>query len=56
MNCSNMFIKSSSSHPNPAKPHPTSGFVENIQCLEQENYKLITKDDRVVKADNQLKV
>ena len=43
-------------HPTPPHPKTTLGFVENIQCSEQENYKLITKDERVVKDDNWLKV
>ena len=51
VNCSNKFIKPSSSHPTAAKPHD-----ENFQCSEQENYKLITKDERVVKANNWLKL
>ena len=43
-------------HPTPPHPNPTLGVVDNIQCPEQENYKLITKDERVVKGDNWLKV
>ena len=51
VNFSNKFIKPSSSHPTPPQ---VLSRIFNAQ--NKENYKLITKDERVIKADNWLKV